>query len=427
MGMLYFGHDNVSNSVTSCTFMQIYPTSANVTGTLIYAFDISRYIPKNAEIISVYGTVRGRKGTSTFIRAQLYAGNTPKSNEVAITSTAATSQSTYTVSGGTWTREDVENIKLVITCQANSTSKYGVYGGFTLSVTYSVLGIVYDLTTECTAQGVSGSSTYSAFLYEGQDVEIGFAPGDVPLSAITVIDNGVDITNQFTFISGYTGTTGEKRITNQKARTMPSHYTSNGICTVAYNDTASTTAAQLQLDYDFDYTKYGFLPDLYLPSYAKIDSVVGKLKVTANGGTFNLTRNYVQMYSGNIPKGSQYKFSATGNTVIVTLDDGEWTADEVKDLNLSIYGVKTATNTPYYAVYGGTVEITYTVPDAYTYTLQNIQEDHEIIIRGPEALYVKVNGTWTQLSNAYRKENGVWVLKGTLRDLFSDGNVYMNE
>ena len=58
--------------------------------------------------------------------------------------------------------------------------------------------------------------------------------------------------------------------------------------------------------------------------------------------------------------------------------------------------------------------ITWTVSyevDGYIYTITNITADHVIVVAasgsGPE-MYVKLNGTWTQVARAYRKVYGAW-------------------
>ena len=58
---------------------------------------------------------------------------------------------------------------------------------------------------------------------------------------------------------------------------------------------------------------------------------------------------------------------------------------------------------------------------SYTYELSNVQENHNLEIIGVPAdsiLYVKINGTWTVITDAYYKENGKWVKKDL--SFFSD-------
>ena len=47
----------------------------------------------------------------------------------------------------------------------------------------------------------------------------------------------------------------------------------------------------------------------------------------------------------------------------------------------------------------------------YVYEITNISADHSIVVAyvqtGPD-MYVKLNGTWVQVSKAYRKVSGSW-------------------
>lgn len=58
---------------------------------------------------------------------------------------------------------------------------------------------------------------------------------------------------------------------------------------------------------------------------------------------------------------------------------------------------------------------------SYSYVISNIQENHEIQVLSVPAdsiLYLKINGKWTVVTDAYYKENGAWVKKDL--SFFSD-------
>lgn len=117
---------------------------SNDTGYVDYAFDFSS-IPEIAEITSVQVKVYGHRESSTIdsshiANVQLMSGTALKGSDEDFTST---SNQTITISDpGTWTRTELQSAILRFTI--------GYYGGLvcgiTWSVSYSVNGVVYNLT-----------------------------------------------------------------------------------------------------------------------------------------------------------------------------------------------------------------------------------------------------------------------------------------
>lgn len=107
-----------------------------------YLFDVSE-IPADATIDSVTCTVRCliSSTSSSYIPTrtlQLFSGTTAKGNAVTISSTSA---NTYTLTTGTWTRAELDSLKLKFYAKrgssSTSTSRYFRFYGATLAITYT--------------------------------------------------------------------------------------------------------------------------------------------------------------------------------------------------------------------------------------------------------------------------------------------------
>jgi len=113
-----------------------YCSSQGSTAHIDYSFDFSG-IPENATITSVTVQVRGHcestSNSSEVADLQLYSGSTAKGSESSFTTT---SNSTITMTAGTWTRAELQEAKLRFTI--------GYYGGAVVGATWTV---VYEIPT----------------------------------------------------------------------------------------------------------------------------------------------------------------------------------------------------------------------------------------------------------------------------------------
>lgn len=128
-----------------------YAKNSGSTATIDYSFDFSA-IPSNAEVESVSCTVKGHceNASKSTAKLRLYAGSTAKGSESSFTST---SDKVVTMSTGTWTLDEVKNMKLRFTI--------GYYGGLvtgaTVTVVYKVGESVY---MKISGAWVEGSAVY---------------------------------------------------------------------------------------------------------------------------------------------------------------------------------------------------------------------------------------------------------------------------
>lgn len=146
---------NVSAEDGSST-SNVYSSGSNTTGYIDYSFGISN-IPSNAEISSVSCEVKAHeenKSRSSFT-LQLYSGSTAKGSA---TTVDGTSNTTYTLDVGSWTRSELDSLTLH--------TEYGYYGGLvagaTLTINYILDTPSYEITLNGSANSwsISGSQIY---------------------------------------------------------------------------------------------------------------------------------------------------------------------------------------------------------------------------------------------------------------------------
>lgn len=106
----------------------VYSSGNNVTGTADYTFDFSA-IPSNATISSVSLQVKAHEenASRSVCTVQLYAGDTAKGS---LTTVNGTSNTIYDVSCGSWTRAELDTLKMRLSL--------GYYGGLIAGATLTV-------------------------------------------------------------------------------------------------------------------------------------------------------------------------------------------------------------------------------------------------------------------------------------------------
>ena len=144
--------------------------STSTTGYLYLTFDTSD-IPSDATITGISGTVTVRVSSTsrvTSTQCQLFTGTTAKGSNVTFASTS--SSNTVTLTPGTWTRSELDDLRLKIggTGSSSSQSKYIYLYGATINVSYSVTA--YDVTVDNTTS-VTVTASESA-VAEGGSVDI---------------------------------------------------------------------------------------------------------------------------------------------------------------------------------------------------------------------------------------------------------------
>ena len=220
------------NSTTRCALYSVQGSGA--VSTMYYNFDCSS-IPANATITSVTCQFKGGSQGSSYYSsyiAQLTTGTTTKGTSQSVTGSNS-SPTTVTISGGTWTRAELNNIKIMfrVTRGSSNTTTDSTWSffGATLTVqytispenpyywTYSLTNIAADHTILIEQAGAfvppeeDPTKTYYSLtisainattdppigttrLEAGSNQVVTITPTDPQLTL--ALDNGVDITNQ---------------------------------------------------------------------------------------------------------------------------------------------------------------------------------------------------------------------------------------
>lgn len=406
---------------SSSTTYTRFDGTASSTGYVYFTFDTSD-IPANATITSITANGKARVSNTTRVSStvmQLYTNTTAKGSNTAFASTTA---SVRTITPGTWTRSELNNLRLRIggTFSSSTPSKRIDFYGADVTVTYTVPAYVVSASGDGTLNP-SGNTTV-----EGGNEYVLLISG---VSNPSVTDNGTDVTSQLTTTSDVT----EVSIPNGNT---VSGFTASNI-TNAYGDKDSTTYADLTLaGGSTTGTLYLDMSDISVPSGATIKSVTCQvtLQYNRNNSSSGFTSS-CQMYAGSTAKGSSNSWVTAGSTDVakttLTLTVGSWTATEINNARFYLTATNNASSTQRHVyVYGVSFSVTYESDGIiYVYTLSNVSADHTIVVTEVvvqnDKLYFKFNGVWTEVAKAYKKVNGSWVEQSDLSTVFSSGTNYV--
>ena len=376
--------NGLNNSGNTSTFAGFSAQSTSYYA--VYNFDCSS-IPANATINSVSCTARAKlSSTNNWLTRtiQLYNGTSAKGSASQVNSTSSTA---YSLTPGTWTRNELNNIKLRITLQrsGNSNRRLDFYGA-TLLVNYTYQSVVYDM--------VASSETSAATITPAsQDVVSGgsitFAIQTSNLNDIIVEDNGTDVTEELQYV---VPTGGEYTFTGIPTSYDSVNSTYDGIYTgstdsglsdqnsndriCVYANTAANSVSKLV--YNFNCSS--------IPQTAIIKSVtcIAAASCYSNGQYFN-TRT-IQLYNGNTAKGTATTITGNGSTKANhNVSGGTWTRNELNDIKIVLY-IQRGNNTTQasFSFWGATLTIQYELPSGdpyYEYTLNDVNADHTIVVK----------------------------------------------
>lgn len=377
---------NAYNPSSNTSYATINLTTGTNAVTYIYfTFDFSE-IPAGSTIDSISCTAKTYINTTNSSRittrqAQLYSGSTAKGSA----STISNSTTAYSMTTGTWTRDELQNARLRIYVKrgtSNTTSNYyvRVYGA-TFTVEYTFDGVAYVITASSSEAAVTVDPA-SQDVMPGGEAEVVFNCSDI--TGYEVTDNNVDVSSQlvrhnmpsggtvdrvlgsYTLVSGgfngsgasyFQGLVG-KGVDNTKTT---SNYYSSGSGTIAV------------FTYDMSFTD--------IPSNATITRVWCEVNGHAENTSNSSEYMCAQLISGSTNLSSELNFKSIGTsnstqtleaTTIPTIAQLE----EMKlRCRLGYYGG---------AINGATAYVTYTVPSGnpyyWTYTITNVSADHTILV-----------------------------------------------
>lgn len=402
----------------------------STTGHIYWTFDTSE-IPASATITSISAKARVRVNNTNYItntKCQLYTGTTAKGSNSTFASTS--SSNIVTLTTGTWTRSELNNLRLYIggTASSNSNNKYIYFYGASVTVNYSVSAYDITLTNNTSAEASLSETTVA----EGGSADVMIDT----LSNLIITDNGVNVTNSFgqmvggtissvpsdTFTVGYSSSSTAFYQSSSTSSTSWLEYAIGHSAESPYSTSnTSNTYAKPEgqtawINYHFDFSE--------IPSTAIINSVsVAVYGARENSSVDSSHVAKFQCYSGNTAKGTAQEFTSTSNSKVTITDPGTWTRAELDDAQLRFavgyYGGR---------MLGITWSVTYEV-NGYIYTITNITADHAIVISNAggsqPTIYYKVNGSWVAAVAVYKKVNGSWVLQSNLANVFDANTNYV--
>ena len=517
------------NSTTRCALYAVRGSGA--ISKMYYNFDCSS-IPANAIINSVSCQVKaGSQGSSYYSSYVVYlcSGTTNKTSSVSVTGSNS-SPTTVIVSGGTWSRADLNNIKILfqVTRGSSNTTEDCTWSffGATLTVNYTVVAdnpyywtytlnnlavdhvvlidqagvyippeedplYTYESLTISSINATTNPGSGTTRVVQGSNQTITITPSDPQLTL--ALDNGVDITSQLTGgvpTNTYTVTTKVSGATyGFNLNTSTGYYvsTNNGV-------SKSASVARINMDFEssclvtIQYINYAEANYDY-GMFGKLDTTVATDGLTASSNSSSpsdSTSNYqlamcsnsssAQTISYNVPAGQHYidvKYgkddSSNSNN-----DTLQWKVLSVEatgaggDYTYTLNNIQTNHslifvfgNVSYYFVTssgtncrlfpdGQSVRLagdSYSIniiPDnvtdtvvltdngieqtleqetgvdkygnpavSYKYKINAVNAAHTLVVTSAavasDALYIKLNNTWTQISKVYKKVNGAWV------------------
>lgn len=375
--------------------------SSTSTGYVYFTFSVSG-IPSGATITNVSCAIRAYINSRvTGGTAQLYANTTAKGSSVSVTATSATN---YTISGGSWTVSELNNVRLRLSGRRSSNNQTGymyLYGA-DLSITYEYNSIAYEITSVLSTDAVDSIDPAGQ-----EDVESGggyeLRIDAASIDNIKVEDNGNDVSDQLTrhdvdsggtvtanpgqaFETGFSSNNAQFYVSSSTTGTSnleyalgysaenpnPSLPTSTSVGNYTYVKDNNNNTATGWIFYNFDF------------SSIPVGSIINSISVKVYGCRENSTTDSthvakVGLYSGSTLKGAEQELTSTSNSIHTISNVGTWTREELQQAKLKFT----------VAYYGGRIGgITWTVnytaptnnPYYWIYSLSNVSADHTIIV-----------------------------------------------
>ena len=410
---MYHNTDNdsyatVTNSRTSTTSYYTY----------IRGFNFNA-VPSDAIVNSFTIKFKARESgvsTSTSYRPYICDNTTTLTCSCDVVTTTAT---VHTFTGVTADWETIKgygsNFGIRLNCRRssrNTTSYMYIYGAeilvdYTIPVHHSVT------INNSTSATVTASDTNPL---EGTDVEI---KADT-ISGLTIKDNGVDVTSQFT----------QRQVTAESYEVVnvgtygftlnssTGYYVSNNkgvdqsasVCRVNFYVPVSATITFTYINYaeqGYDFGVFGNIDVALSNNYYS----AGSSGATITDSSYKLACN-TSTHNTASAQTLTYDMSAGDHSIWVkySKDDGSASNNDTLQFKVSI-----------------TLDEPFTPSTYYGYDINNISADHVIVVTGggdTSKLYVKINGTWRE-ATPYKKVNGTWVLQTNLSTVFDSTKKYI--
>lgn len=371
---------------TSAVSGNDYSNSSGSTANIDYSFEFD--IPEDAEIVSVACQVKGHAENTSRSTAnlQLYAGSTAKGSVSKFTSTSA---QTVTLTTGTWTRAEVDQMKLRFTI--------GYYGGLvngaTVTVTYSYNDIKYTITVSNTTSVNVTANPTEVSPNQSSVIKV------TSIAGLTIKDNGADITSQFVQKTD-TGSYEVETIGSYGFTVNGSGYYQSNNKGVDKTAAVSRVHFSLPTEATITFTFINYAEEAYdFGVFGNIDTALNTNYYPAGSGGATISDTSYKLACNT----SSHNISST-QTLTYSMSAGEhyidvkYSKDDASAANNDTLQFKVA------------ITLNGIAPTYYEYTITDIVADHTVVVTsGGEVntAFLKVNGVWKEVA-VYKKVNGSW-------------------
>lgn len=437
---------NMYANTDNTTYAQVTHNRANTTAYYLYIhnFDFSS-VPSDAEVQSIEIKIKALESglsTNSSYRMSLYNGSTSIASTTC-TSSLSTTATTYSFpipSTLTWStiKGYGNNFRIRVPLRRNSSDTSGyvrVYGAEIVVTTSPKWNVTSTLTGNGTISP-SGTHEYS----DGEEYTLYVIPANSGASvSATLNGNAISLTHHAagsetisataeSFTTGFS-TTGINFYTSASSQGHNFNYavghtaenpgsTSSGSGSWTYVKTSSgSTTGTGYADFEFDFSE--------IPAGATINSVTVKCYGAVESASQSTSHSDITLYSGSTQKGTTQKFTSSTNGIITLSNIGTWTRDELQEAKLRFA-------VGYYGghLFGITWTVSYSAPENYSYSYTVHGNDTIAVTIGTAAqpkLYIKVDNTWKEVTTAYKKVNGTWVVQSDITTVFNSNNKYRRQ
>lgn len=367
---------NMYNNVDNTSYATITNTNASTSSRYLYlrGFNFSA-IPSGAIINSFTVKIKGKESglsTSTSYAPRLANGTSALSGTTASTN-FGTSEKTITVPTGSLTWDQIVNtygsnftIMVYVRRSSKNTTGYFYCYGAEIEVDYIVP--VYHSVTISNSSSATVTASESNPL-EGTDVEI----RSDTISGITVTDNGVDVTSQFTQRQE-TGASYEVENVGTygfELNSSTGYYTSNNkgvsksaaVCRVDFHLPVAANVTFTYINYaeaTYDFGVFGNIDTALSNNYY----AAGSSGATITDSSYARACN-TSSYNTSSVQTLTYSMSAGDHSIWV-----KYSKDDASDANNDTLQFKVAI----------TLNEPFTPSTYYGYDITNIQSDHSIVV-----------------------------------------------
>lgn len=357
--------------------------------------------------------------TSSSYRMSLYNGTT-SIGSTTVTTSLSTSVQTFTFPiPSTLTWETLKGyganfgIRIPLRRSSTSYSSYVYVYGAEIEVTYTV-PVYYDVDIQnSTSATVTASDTNPL---EGDDVEI----RSNTISGITIKDNGVDVTSQFTQRQGQAESYEVVNVGSYgfTLNSSTGYYVSNNkgvdksaaVCRVDFYVPVAATITFTYINYaeqGYDFGVFGNIDVALNNNYY----AAGSSGATISDSSYKLACN-TSSHNTSSAQTLTYDMSAGDHSIWVKFSKDDGTASNNDTLQFKV------------AI---SLDEPYTPGTYYGYDIANISANHTIVVTASSqsAIYFKNNGSWVAATAVYKKVNGSWVQQSDLTTVFASGTNYV--